>query len=99
MNFIGVDVHKGKLTVANIDKNLNIELIGNMNTQELIEYVKIRKNLILAVDAPYKLNHGFMNNEQYRIELNCKLKGHYNKKVSEYELSKRGIIHFLRQEA
>jgi hypothetical protein len=35
-----------------------------------------------------------MNNEKYRIELNCKLKGHYNKKVSEYELSRRGINPF-----
>jgi predicted nuclease with RNAse H fold len=94
VNFIGVDVHKEKLTVANIDKNLNIELIDNMDTQELIEYVKNRENLIIAVDAPYKLNHGFMSNDQYRMALNCKLKGHYNKKVSEYELSRRGINPF-----
>jgi len=46
------------------------------------------------VDAPYKLNHGFMNNDEYRMDLNCKLKGHYNKKVSEYELSRRGINPF-----
>jgi predicted nuclease with RNAse H fold len=94
VNFIGVDVHKEKLTVANIDKNLNIELIDNINTQKLIEYVKNRENLIIAVDAPYKLNHGFMNNDQYRMLLDCKLKGHYNKKVSEYELSRRGINPF-----
>jgi len=35
-----------------------------------------------------------MNNDAYRMILNCKLKGHYNKKVSEYELSRRGINPF-----
>lgn len=94
MDFIGVDVHKERLTVANIDENLNIEFIDNMNTYELIGYVKSRENLIIAVDAPYKLNYAFMNNEQYRMDLDCKLKGHYNKKVSEYELSRRGINPF-----
>lgn len=94
MNFIGVDVHKEKLTVANIDKNLNIEFIDNINTRELIEYVKSRENVIIAIDAPYKLNYGFMDNNKYRMDLNSKLKGHYNKKVSEYELSRRGINPF-----
>lgn len=99
MNFIGIDVHKERLTVANIDENLNIEFIEDMNTHELIGYIKGREVLIIAVDAPYKLNHGFMNNNQYRMDLDCKLKGHYNKKVSEYELSRRGINPFSTPES
>jgi predicted nuclease with RNAse H fold len=94
VNFIGVDVHKERLTVANIDENLKIEFIDNMNTHELVDYVKGREVLIIAVDAPYKLNYGLMNNDQYRMALDSKLKGHYNKKVSEFELSRKGINPF-----
>ncbi|MBX4268453.1 DUF429 domain-containing protein [Clostridium estertheticum] len=94
MNFIGVDVHKEKLTVASIDEKLNIEFIDNMIPDGLLNYLKNKEVSVIAVDAPYKLNYGFMNNDQYRMTLNCKLKGHYNKKVSEYELSRRGINPF-----
>ena len=94
MKFIGVDVHKERLTVASIDENLNIEFISNMVTNDLVHFLKDKEVYVIAVDAPYKLNYGFMNNDAYRIALNCKLKGHYNKKVSEYELSRRGINPF-----
>ena len=35
-----------------------------------------------------------MNDEKYRISIGRIIKGHYNKKVSEYELSRRGINPF-----
>lgn len=94
MNFIGVDVHKDILTVANINEKLDIEFIRNIDTEEFINYLKNRKILIIAIDAPYKLNLGLMNDAEYRRNLNKKLNGHYNKKVSEYELSRRGINPF-----
>lgn len=46
------------------------------------------------MDAPYGLNKGFMDNKEFRNKLNSKLEGHYNKKVSEYMLSIRGINPF-----
>ena len=67
MNFIGIDVHKEKLTVASIDENLNIEFIRNIAANDLVDYLKNNETSVVAVDAPYKLNHGFMNNDEYRM--------------------------------
>lgn len=94
MNFIGVDVHKNMLTIADIDTNLEINLLKNFNVHEFIEYIMKNDASIIAVDAPYGLNIGLMNDEVYRNKINQNLKGHYNKKVSEYELSVRGINPF-----
>ncbi|MCB2357164.1 hypothetical protein [Clostridium estertheticum] len=46
MNFIGVDVHKEKLTVASIDEKLNIEFIDNMVPDVLLNYLSNREVLI-----------------------------------------------------
>ena len=40
MRFIGVDVHKEKLTVASIDERLSIEFIDNMIPDGLLNYLK-----------------------------------------------------------
>lgn len=94
MKFIGIDVHLRSLTIACIDENLNILKLEDMDTEGLFRHLKVHEINILAVDAPYGLNLGLMNDEEYREKLNPNLKGHYNKKVSEYELSRRGITPF-----
>lgn len=94
MNFIGIDVHKNMITVASIDELLNVQFVQNMSIQECISYISVNEVKVIAIDAPLELNKGFMNDEEYRKNLNPKLMGHYNKKVSEYELSRRGINPF-----
>jgi len=94
LKFIGVDVHKDMLTVAEIDANLGINSLNNFMIHEFIEYILKNDISIVAVDAPNGLNLGLMNNEDYRKKVNNNIKGHYNKKVSEYELSRRGINPF-----
>lgn len=94
MIFIGIDAHLHNCTVAMIDGTLKVNKIEFMTSEELIDTIKNSKSSIIAVDAPYKLNKGFMNNLEYRTKLNPKLKGHFNKKVSEYELSRRNIQPF-----
>jgi len=74
VNFIGIDVHKEKLTVASLDENLNIEFIKNIVANDFVDFLKDNEASVVAVDAPYKLNHGVMNNDEYRMDLNCKLK-------------------------
>lgn len=94
MNFIGVDVHQNKLTVACINEELNDFMISDMTSDELINFIKDQSPKVIAVDAPYRLNSGLMNDENYRLNLRPQLKNHYHKKVSEYELSKRGMNPF-----
>jgi hypothetical protein len=94
MKFIGIDVHEKRFTAACIDERLDISYIGDMGMSEIIEFISIEKPAVIAIDAPYGINLGLMNDEGYRHDLNPNLKGHYNKKVSEYELSRRGITPF-----
>lgn len=39
MSFIGVDVHKNMLAVAEIDNNLKIKLLKDFKVHEFIEYI------------------------------------------------------------
>lgn len=95
MKYIGVDVHKNMLSVATIGDNLEIELVEDFYIDEFIVYIMKDSNIkIIAIDAPAGLNIGLMNDEEYRNKIDVKLKGHYNKKNSEYELSRRGINPF-----
>lgn len=82
------------LTVAEIDNNLKIKLLKDFKVHEFIKYILNNDISIIAVDAPYGLNLGMMNDEDFREKINHNIKGHYNKKVSEYELSRRGINPF-----
>lgn len=99
MQFIGVDVHLKSMTVASIGEDLCIKFLGHMSSDDLIDFVDKSKPSIIAVDAPFGLNKGLMNDEEYRSKISKDLKGHYNKKVSEYELSRRGIIPFSTPES
>jgi len=38
VKFIGVDLHKEKLTVESIDENLDIEFISSMVTNDLVHF-------------------------------------------------------------
>nr|WP_010243227.1 DUF429 domain-containing protein [Acetivibrio cellulolyticus] len=90
--FIGVDVHLERFTVACMDKNLDLIFIKDSTLDELIEKLNGISVEIIAVDAPYGLNKGLMNDENYRNRLGVNSGIHYNKKVSEYELTRRGIF-------
>lgn len=92
--FIGIDVHLKDLMVAVLDEELNICLLASFEIEQVEELLKEAGPSIIGIDAPYKLNQGLMNNEAYRKQLAVGLKGHYNKKVSEYELSRRNIQPF-----
>lgn len=92
--FIGIDVHLRNLMVAVLDKELNICQLTSFEIEQAAELIKEANPRAIGIDAPYKLNQGLMNNEAYREKLQENLKGHYNKKVSEYELSKRSIQPF-----
>ncbi|MDF2614503.1 MAG: hypothetical protein K0S71_2289 [Clostridia bacterium] len=92
--FIGIDVHLKDLMVAVLDEELNICQLASFEIEQAAELIKEAKPRIIGIDAPYKLNQGLMNNESYRRKLQEDLKGHYNKKVSEYELSRRNIQPF-----
>ncbi|RMD01106.1 DUF429 domain-containing protein [Clostridium autoethanogenum] len=94
MKFCGIDVHLRTLSIAEIDENFNVNLLKNMTLNELEEYIKTTPITLIGIDAPYNLNQGLMNDEAYRNKLGRKINGHYNKKVSEYELSRRGINPF-----
>lgn len=94
MIFAGVDVHQDFLTIAIIDEKLKIHKLENMRSEDFLEYLLSNKIDIMAVDAPLSLNKGLMDDENYRMSLNRNLKGHYNKKVSEYMLSQMGIRAF-----
>lgn len=94
MIFIGIDVHLHSLVIAVINEKLKILEVRELNIDEVIPKVLFYKPNIIAVDAPYNLNFGLMNNEEYRKKLAGKINGHYNKKVSEYELSRRAINPF-----
>ncbi|QUI21226.1 DUF429 domain-containing protein [Vallitalea pronyensis] len=94
MKFIGIDVHLRNNTVAIITDTLDVHRIEFMDRKELTHVVKETAPSIIAVDAPYKLNKGFMNDDNYREKLKPNLKGHFNKKVCEYELSRRNIQPF-----
>ena len=92
--YIGIDVHLNRLTIACIDEELNILSLENISANELYRVISEIAPRIVAVDAPYSLNTGIMNDENYRISLSSSIKGHYNKKVSEYMLSVRGVNPF-----
>jgi len=49
VNFIGIDVHKEKLTVASIDENLNIEFIRNIAANDFKEVYKRLKKLVIPI--------------------------------------------------
>ncbi len=90
--FVGVDVHLDRFTVACIDRNLDIVFIKDLVLEEFIEKLNNIPVGIIAVDAPYGLNTGLMDDENYRYRLGVNSGKHYNKKVSEYELTRRGIF-------
>jgi hypothetical protein len=92
MRFLGVDVHLRSFTAACIDEELSVFFIEDMDIDSLARFAAENETKIIAVDAPYGLNHGLMNDEEYREKLNPNLKGHYNKKVSEYELSDEELL-------
>jgi predicted nuclease with RNAse H fold len=92
--FIGIDVHLKSLMVAVLDDKLNICQLTSFETEQAAELIREAKPSVIGIDAPYKLNQGLMNHEDYRQKLQNNLKGHYNKKVSEYELSRRNIQPF-----
>lgn len=94
MNFFGVDVHHESFVLVAIDEKLNIIETITLKIDEFINYIDIYSPKVVAIDAPYKLNLGLMNNKDYRQKLGIHNEGHYNKKVSEYELSRRGINPF-----
>jgi hypothetical protein len=90
--FLGVDVHLNSYTVACIDNNYSIKmLIDEMTEDDLMQYIQTNHIQYIAVDAPHGPNLGYMDDLGYRASLNTALRGHYNKKVAEYELSRRGI--------
>lgn len=94
MKFIGIDVHLHSVVVAVIDEKLNIIEVSNVSFEETINKIEIYLPKVISIDAPSSLNKGFMNDEEYRKNIGRKINGHYNKKVSEYELSRRGINPF-----
>lgn len=94
MIFIGIDVHLHSFVMAAIDEKLNVLDVKGMSIDEVVDKVLFYNPNIIAVDAPYNLNFGLMNNPEYRDKIGRKIKRHYNKKVSEYELSRRGINPF-----
>ncbi|MBK1813142.1 DUF429 domain-containing protein [Clostridium sp. YIM B02505] len=94
MKFIGIDVHLRSTVTAVIDEYLNIIEVKNLSLEETVDKVLEYKPQIVSIDAPSGLNTGLMNDENYRAALGRKINGHYNKKVSEYELSRRGINPF-----
>ncbi|AGF55949.1 putative nuclease with RNAse H fold [Clostridium saccharoperbutylacetonicum] len=94
MNFIGIDVHLHSVVAAVIDENLNIIDVSNVSFEEVINMIHEYLPIVIAIDAPSSLNKGLMNDEEYRKNIGRKINGHYNKKVSEYELSRRGINPF-----
>jgi predicted nuclease with RNAse H fold len=94
LKFIGIDVHLHSVVVAVIDENLNIIEVSNVSFEETINKVEAYLPTIISIDAPSSLNKGLMNDEEYRKNIGRKINGHYNKKVSEYELSRRGINPF-----
>lgn len=91
MYFMGVDVHLKSYTVAIINKDLGIVVLEDVVLSDFIKHITEFKPHMVAIDAPYGPNFGYMNDPNYRNSLNPKLKGHYNKKVGEYELSRRGF--------
>lgn len=94
MNFIGIDVHLYSVVVAVIDENLNIIEVSNVSFEEAMNKIEVYLPTVISIDAPSSLNKGIMNDEEYRKNIGRKINGHYNKKVSEYELSRRGINPF-----
>lgn len=99
MNFIGIDVHLHSVVVAVIDENLNIIEVSNVSFEEAMNKIEAYLPMIISIDAPSSLNKGLMNDEEYRKNIGRKINGHYNKKVSEYELSRRGINPFSTPES
>ena len=89
--FIGIDVHLSRFTAACLDENLKTIFINDFSLGELIEKLGSINPQIIAVDAPLGLNIGLMDDEHYRSKLKLKSDKHRNKKVSEYELTRRGI--------
>lgn len=94
LNYIGIDVHLRSVVIAVIDENLNIIEVSNVSFEEVINKIDVYLPSIISIDAPSSLNRGLMNDEEYRKNIGRKINGHYNKKVSEYELSRRGINPF-----
>lgn len=92
IKFFGIDVHLSRFTAACLDENLRIQFIDDFTMSELIERNISVSPEIIGVDAPMGLNIGLMDDEQYRKKLGLKSDKHRNKKVSEYELTKRGIF-------
>lgn len=90
--FFGIDVHLSRFTTACLDAELRIHFVEDFTMGELIERIISVSPNIIGVDAPMGLNIGLMDDEQYRRKLGLKSDKHHNKKVSEYELTKRGIF-------
>lgn len=94
MYFFGVDVHQDSYTIACLDDKLFVVDVSNSNIKELVERVKKYEPTYIGVDGPYGLNIGLMDDESYRRAIVIEKPGHTNKKVSEYELSRRNIQAF-----
>lgn len=94
LRFTGIDVHLRSVVISTIDEKLNVIEVEEVSFVEAVNRVELYSPAIVAIDAPANLNTGLMNDEKYRTSIGSKIKGHYNKKVSEYELSRRGINPF-----
>jgi predicted nuclease with RNAse H fold len=89
--YVGIDVHLRRFTIACLDEDLQIQFIEDFSLDELLERIESVSPLIIGVDSPLGLNNGLMDDEQYRKKLRLETNTHHNKKVSEYELTRRGI--------
>ncbi|PHV69236.1 hypothetical protein CS063_16870 [Sporanaerobium hydrogeniformans] len=89
--FMGISIYLKEFMVAILDGELRICQLTCFGAKEVVNLMEELKPKVIAVDAPYKLSQGLMNNPTYRKTLKKGLRGHYNKRVCEYELSKRNI--------
>lgn len=92
--FLGIDVHQQHLTIAAL--NRCGEIIGIYDLPSLEDFSLHAQEAFcwMAIDGPDGLNHGLMNDEEYRASLGVTANKHYNKKVSEYLLTIKGIRPF-----
>ncbi len=88
---MGISIYLKEFMVAVLDEELNICQLTCFEIKEVMHLTGELKPKVIAVDAPYKLSQGLMNNPNYRKTLKKGLRGHYNKRVCEYEISRRNM--------